>query len=76
LLGVAGPCQTDLTGVDNCGSCANACSTNFGTPSCNEGICAISCESGYADCNHDAYAGPDSDGCETWVGVPGECPPP
>jgi hypothetical protein len=56
-----GPSCVDLaTDVTNCGACGKACSTNFGTPACANGLCSIVCAAGYADCN--ALL---ADGCET-----------
>ena len=50
------------TDPQNCGACGHACSTNHDTPSCDNGICAVSCDDGYADCDQDAGSG-----CETHV---------
>lgn len=59
----ANPTCTDLlTDVFNCGGCNNAC-PNAGpnqVRSCNKGICAYACATGFADCN-----GNSADGCET-----------
>ena len=52
----------DLTSsAADCGSCGHACGALAGvaTGACNGGHCAVSCRSGFADCNGD----PD-DGCE------------
>jgi hypothetical protein len=58
-------CETDLTSINSCGtSCSNkvVCSSTNGTnPVCDNGICRLTCVSGYADCN--AGIG-SSDGCE------------
>ncbi|MBI3785887.1 MAG: DUF1566 domain-containing protein [Deltaproteobacteria bacterium] len=46
---------------NNCGSCANVCSTANGTSSCIFGGCHVaSCNAGFGDCNNDP-----ADGCET-----------
>lgn len=44
----------------NCGTCGNACpSGSRGTAACNSGKCALTCETGFGDCN-----GNPNDGCE------------
>lgn len=48
--------QTD---VNNCGGCGNKCSSNNGAPACNNGVCSIQCNAGFADCNNNP-----ADGCE------------
>jgi hypothetical protein len=56
-------CETDLlTDVNNCGGCANRCSTPNGAASCVAGVCGciLSCAQGYADCDHNC-----ANGCET-----------
>ena len=59
-------CETNLNSVNTCGtSCNNVvkCSSNNGTnPYCDNGVCRLTCNSGYADCNANAGS---SDGCET-----------
>jgi hypothetical protein len=50
------------TNTTNCGACGTTCSTgpNAQPATCAEGICsALTCLSGFADCNGDA-----PDGCE------------
>jgi len=58
-------CEVDLNSINSCGtSCSNkvVCSTNNGSnPVCDNGICKLTCYSGYADYN--AGVG-SSDGCE------------
>jgi hypothetical protein len=59
-------CEVDLNSILSCGtSCSNTvvCSSMNGTnPVCDNGVCKLTCNVGYADCN----AGVDSsDGCET-----------
>jgi hypothetical protein len=58
-------CEVDLNSVNSCGTnCSNkvVCSTNNGiNPVCDNGVCRLTCNSGYEDCN--AKAG-SSDGCE------------
>jgi hypothetical protein len=51
--------------LSNCGACGRACSsTHVTTPGCNNKLCAPSCASGWADCNHPVAPNAD-DGCET-----------
>ncbi len=45
--------------VANCGGCDLACDATHGTPACADGLCSISCNSGWGDCNDDV-----DDGCE------------
>jgi len=58
-------CEVDLNSINSCGtSCSNKviCSKNNGSnPVCDRGVCKLTCNSGYEDCN--AKAG-SSDGCE------------
>ncbi|MFC1642107.1 hypothetical protein ACFL5O_05380 [Myxococcota bacterium] len=49
------------TSLASCGGCGRVCSPAHGTPSCSQGACKIACDSGWGDCNDDAF----SDGCET-----------
>lgn len=54
-------CETELlSDPANCGGCGNRCEPVNGTPSCQEGKCAIACAAGYADCDGNA-----ANGCET-----------
>ena len=54
-------CETDTdNNVQHCGSCLVACNSTNGIPSCNAGVCSITCTSGFGDCNNRA-----NDGCET-----------
>lgn len=58
-------CEVDLTRDSmNCGECGNACrissSSPHAQPSCTEGRCIATCESGYGDCDGDA-----TNGCES-----------
>ena len=51
--------------ISNCGSCGRACSSaHVTTPACANKLCAPSCASGFADCNHPVAPSAD-DGCET-----------
>lgn len=59
------------TDVNNCGACNTVCSTPNGTPICSSNNCAVgACDTGYADCNFNAF-----DGCEVDVlgSDPGNC---
>lgn len=59
-------CETDLaTSTDNCGACGRACSTSQGyNPACQGGLCSLSCNYPWSDCNHPVAPAAD-DGCET-----------
>jgi hypothetical protein len=67
-------CEVNLNSIDSCGTdCINVttCSnTNGSNPICENGICKLTCNSGYADCN--ASIG-SSDGCETNLNNPNTC---
>ncbi|MBR4985350.1 MAG: hypothetical protein IKY83_06405 [Proteobacteria bacterium] len=57
-------CETDLTSMENCGSCGNSCDSqpewkNY-TISCVNSNCIKECSTGYKDCD-----GKESNGCET-----------
>jgi hypothetical protein len=53
-------CEADLKNdALHCGNCATACSSSGGTPSCNSGVCGITCASGMGDCDVNTA------GCET-----------
>jgi hypothetical protein len=63
-------CEVDLkSSVSHCGSCAAMCkSTNGSAPACNEGLCTLTCNTGYLNCNGAGPgASPLNDGCETQV---------
>jgi len=54
-------CETDLTSdAAHCGACADACDDTNAEPHCSDGVCAVSCDEDFADCNDSA-----DDGCET-----------
>jgi hypothetical protein len=54
-------CEVNLkTNAEHCGTCETECSANNGAPSCKSGICEITCDSGFRDCDDDAT----SNGCE------------
>lgn len=51
-------CEVDTTtSAANCGACGQACSTNHGTASCTNSQCGITCDSGFLDCDGQAYNG-------------------
>lgn len=57
---VANGCETNRsTSVQHCGTCGTACSAQNGTPSCAGGVCSITCQPGYANCD-----GNVANGCE------------
>jgi len=54
-------CEVDLkTDILNCGSCGNVCPSSNGTPTCSNGNCAITCNTGFGNCD-----GNVTNGCET-----------
>lgn len=62
-------CGTDCVDTDttpaHCGACDRACSnTNGSAAACTTGVCAATCNTGFADCSTDDGTGAD-DGCET-----------
>ena len=67
-------CEVDLNSINSCGtSCYNkvVCSSTNGTnPVCDNGVCRLSCNSGYADCNSGVGS---SDGCEVNLNNPSTC---
>ena len=58
----ANGCETNLsTSVNNCGACGHACAAANAASSCTAGQCTIaSCNTGFADCDHNA-----ANGCES-----------
>jgi len=64
-----GGCVNTLSDAANCGSCGKVCGPYANaTASCSGGQCAMSCNSGRADCN-----GGLSNGCETQLGTASNC---
>ena len=65
-------CVDIATNVEHCGACNHACPFNmlFAKPhqfaSCEDGLCGLTCEPGWGDCN-----GNTADGCETNLMVHG-----
>lgn len=54
-------CEVDTnTDPNHCGPERIKCSSQNGTPRCDNGACAIECDAGFDDCNDDL-----ADGCET-----------
>lgn len=54
----ANGCEINLnTDLSHCGTCATACSTVGGTPSCTAGKCSIKCSTGNADCDKKVETG-------------------
>ncbi len=57
----ANGCETNLSSdQQNCGACGSVCSANNATGACSAGICAITCNQGWGNCD-----GNFSNGCET-----------
>jgi hypothetical protein len=55
-----GKCVDVQTSASHCGACLAACSSQNGAAKCAAGVCAISCTSGFGDCDQLA-----KNGCET-----------
>jgi hypothetical protein len=54
-------CEANLNrDADHCGDCDQVCPREHAEPSCVQGICAITCDFGFGDCDRDV-----SNGCET-----------
>jgi len=57
-------------GVTNCGACGTTCALdNAASATCAAAICALTCTSGFADCN----ATTANDGCESDLTTPAHC---
>ncbi|MGA2449773.1 MAG: hypothetical protein ABTD50_13905 [Polyangiaceae bacterium] len=55
----SGTCASVETDPDNCGDCGNVCGTANATAFCSAGVCALACQTGFADCD-----GVNGNGCE------------
>jgi hypothetical protein len=67
-------CEVNLqTDVTHCGVCETACSGNHGAPSCTAGLCGISCDADFADCDADVTNGCEA-GLQTDLQHCGACP--
>jgi len=58
------------TGDDpnHCGRCNGVCSSNHGVPDCSSGVCTITCDPGFGDCD-----GMIGNGCETQLTSTSHC---
>ena len=62
-------CERSVQTISNCGACDQACvSGPHGAAVCEEGQCALRCDSGYGNCN-----GALGDGCEQSLTTPEQC---
>lgn len=65
-------CADTCVDTDNdtvhCGACDQACDATGGTPSCNTGVCEITCDMAMGDCDSDV-----STGCETPLDTTTHC---
>lgn len=58
---VSDGCEVDITeDIDHCGACNATCSRHHGSSSCEAGVCRITCDENFEDCNQDLI-----DGCES-----------
>ena len=62
-------CEKNLkTDPLNCNACGTVCNSTNGSASCSNGVCGITCNSGFANCN-----GLVSDGCEIPITTTSNC---
>jgi len=63
-------CETSTHALSSCGSCTHACPADppHAASACGSGICELTCDPGFADCDSDA-----SNGCETDLSSPSSC---
>lgn len=62
-------CEVHLGTLTDCASCGDACNLDHASETCSAGKCKVlSCEPGYADCDHVA-----ANGCETPLGTTTNC---
>jgi hypothetical protein len=55
-------CETDtMTGTATCGGCTLGCANAHGATRCDQGVCAPTCASGFADCDDDGDNGCEAD---------------
>ncbi len=55
-------CEAFLPGdPENCGACGDACPDQGGTPSCNAGACALTCDATHGDCDANSANGCEAD---------------
>jgi len=55
----SGACVDTDVDIANCGACGTSCSSNNGTAHCTAGVCEITCDVGFDDCDADL-----TNGCE------------
>ncbi len=64
-----GECVDTRTSLVDCGGCGLACTAGpNATPSCVAGVCTVTCDSGYGDCD-----GMTATGCEADLTTPTSC---
>ncbi|MET0391051.1 MAG: hypothetical protein ABW321_34080 [Polyangiales bacterium] len=67
-------CERPLDTLNDCGSCGADCRVPRATSDCSTGACRFAgCNAGFGDCNNDADALGQGDGCETDLGLPESC---
>jgi hypothetical protein len=65
----ANGCETELaSSLDDCGSCGNQCGDFGGTASCNGGVCSVTCDDDWCNCD-----GATDNGCEDFCGTSSQC---
>jgi hypothetical protein len=61
LVACGSVCTSTDSDIHNCGTCGTLCSSQNEVPGCSMGKCAGTCNSGWADCDHNQVL----NGCET-----------
>lgn len=61
-------CEQNIGLITACGDCDTVCTTDNGTPTCEDGKCVYACVDGFDDCNTDG-----SDGCEADLSAAETC---
>ncbi len=62
-------CETDTdTALGHCGACGQKCMPANGSGACTDGVCKVTCKSGFEDCDGDA-----KNGCEANLSAPETC---